>query len=233
MLRILAVFALGLILATMCNPQTGRPSDDEIITALLPNGTWPDTEKLSHFKRTDEIRALKAAQVTAKGERATSIIWLLAALKYHYAENRLRLINKERNCHREAYPHDGECYSLAADRLIDLFRRGDNSLLPYLFDIEPHSDGFLSEVLGGFFSDTLASRPRVFLGALARRSRKEQRAISLSAGFEDGSGMDRERLVAVRRILKHAERKSDQFSMVAALCLQQINLAQKQVAKNK
>src|SRR5437016_12386728 len=235
MARTLTIVLFGLILVSACYGQNNERTvnEDEIMRALLRNGIWPDTKQLARFKRADEIRALKAAQVSAKGERATSIMWLFAALKYHYGENRLRLINIERNCYRQPYPGAGECYSLEADRLIDLFRRGDNSLLPYLFNIEPHSDGFLSEVLGGFFSDTLASKPRVFLGAVARRSWQEQMAISLSAGVEDGGGMDRGRLIAVLRILRQAIEKNDRLSKVAALCLRQINLAQKKVAENK
>src|SRR6266849_1405035 len=233
MCRILPIVLFGLILAATCCAQSVSPSNDEIVRALLPNGIWPDTTQLAHFRRADEIRALKAAQVSAKDERATSIIWLLAALNYDYSENRSRLVNVERACHSQPYPDYGECYSLAADRLIDLFHRGDNSLLKYLFDIWPHSDGFLSEVLGGFYSDTLASRPRVFLGVLSRRSWKQQEAISLAAGIEDGGGMDRGRLVAVRKILSQAIRKNDRLSKVAELCLKQIDLAQKQVAENK
>jgi hypothetical protein len=234
MFRALAIALLvPLLSGAVCGQgTTASVSDDEILRALLPNGIWPDTTQLARFRRVDEIRALKAAQVSAKGERATSIIWL-AALKYHYSENRSRLVNVERACHSQPYPDYGECYSLAADRLIDLFRRGDNSLLKYLFDIWPHSDGFLSEVLGGFYSDTLASRPRVFLGVLSRRSWKQQEAISLAAGIEDGGGMDRGRLVAVRKLLSQAIRKNDRLSKVAALCLKQIDLAQKQVAENK
>src|SRR6266513_3060127 len=105
MFRALTMALLVLFLAgAVCGQGTAAPvSDDEILRALLPNGTWPDTKQLTSFKRADEIRALKAAQVTAKGERATSIVWLLAVLKYQYAENRLRLVNIERNCHRQPY----------------------------------------------------------------------------------------------------------------------------------
>jgi len=224
--RILAIVLFGLIVANTANAQGANPSDDVILRALLPNGTWADTTQIARFKRADEIRALKSAQLTAKDERAVSIIWLLAALKYQYAENRRQLINYERRCQRRPYPQGGECYSLAADRLIDLFRRGDHTLLKYLFDIEPHSDGFLAEVLGGFFSDTLASQPRVFLTALARRPVRQQRGIASAAGIEDGGGMDPERLLAVRRTLRGiVSKSSDPLSMVARTCLKQINIA--------
>src|SRR5438105_1078636 len=132
MARTLTIVLFGLILVSACYGQNNERTvnEDEIMRALLRNGIWPDTKQLARFKRADEIRALKAAQVSAKGERATSIIWLFAALKYHYGENRLRLI-------------------------------------------------------------------------------------------------------AVRRILRQAVEKNDRLSKVAALCLRQINLAQKKVAENK
>ena len=233
MFRILAIILFGLIVANPANAQDANPSDDVILRALLPNGTWADTTQITRFKRADEIRALKSAQATAKGERAVSILWLLAALKYRYTENRRQLIDIERQCQRQPYPHAGECYSLAADRLIDLFRRGDHTLLKYLFDIAPHSDGFLAEVLGGFFSDTLASQPRVFLTALARRPARQQVAIASSAGIEDGGGMDPQRLLEVRQILSGiVSRRDDSLSEVARICLREINIANAPNKKN-
>jgi hypothetical protein len=227
--RIVAIILYCLTLAAACYGQTRLPrADEEILRALMPNGVWPEMDNLKRFKRTDEVRALKAAQGKATGQRATSIIWLLAALKYRYAENQRKLVNIQKNCHRQPYPHAGECYSYMADTLIDLFNRGDNSLLKYLFDTWRHSDGFLSEVLGGFYSDTLASKPRVFLTVMRARSMEEQKAISSAAGYEDGGGMNRERLLTVRRILRRAINKNDSLSKVAALCLKQIDLAHKQ-----
>lgn len=230
MLRVLTIILFGLLVANACSAQGAAKSasDDEILHALLPNGTWADPEQLARFKRQDEIRALKAAQGTAKDGRALSIVWLLAVLKYHYAENRGRLIQIERSCDRRTYPENGQCYSIIADPLIDLFKRGDHALLPVTFDIEPHSDGFLSELLAGFFSDTLATQPRVFLKALARRPLKEQKAIAMLAGFEDGGGMDPERLRAVQGILRRIIlSRRDPLSQVARTCLKQINIANK------
>src|SRR5262245_10980381 len=137
----LTILIIGVVLTSSCPAQasTRAASDDEILRALMPNGQWPDLDSLKKFKRADEIRALRAAQATATGERANSIIWLLAALKYRYAENRRRLLTIESNCYRLSYPENGQCYELSAERLIDLFRRGDNSLLKYLFGIWPHS----------------------------------------------------------------------------------------------
>ncbi|HYX30070.1 MAG TPA: hypothetical protein VE863_16130 [Pyrinomonadaceae bacterium] len=235
MTRTLTIILLGLTLAIGCYAQGAArsASDDEILRALMPNGNSAKVDNLKQFKRSEEIRALKAAQARATGERAGSIIWLLAALKYHYTENRTRLIQIERSCHRQPYPKNFDCYDLTAARFIDLFRRGDNSLLKYLFDIWPHSDGALSEELGGFYSDTLASQPRVFLRTLRNRSLKDQKAISVAAAYEDGGGMGPQRLHQVRRILRNSIARKDGLSPVAKVCLTQINLAQKKIAANK
>ena len=90
MLRTLTIALFGLILANACNAQdtVRAASDDEIIRALLPNGRWAEERNLGRFKRADEIRALRRAQLGAKDWRAMNIAYLLALLKYNYSANR-------------------------------------------------------------------------------------------------------------------------------------------------
>ena len=234
MTRILVSLACVLSVFGSGPAQSVAPSatDDEILQALIPNGKWPEVENLKRFRRADEIRALKKAKATATGVRRDSIIWLLAALKYRYLENRLHVVKLFTSCHAQPYPTEGPCYDSAAERLMDLFRRGDYSLLKYLFEISPRSDGALSESLGVFFSNTLVSHPRVLLGELQRRgSLEEQKRICQAAAHEDGSGMRPQRLGDARQILSRQIARRDRLARVARVCLTQVNVVQKKLAQ--
>jgi hypothetical protein len=182
--------------------RTTSVTSDEIIMVLMPNGVTADDTQLAKFNREEAINALKNAKRNALGPRAVGIVFLLAALHEDYLMNRTRLVNELGECNQLAYPQKRECAYYISSYLMTLVRRGDTSLLPYLFSVADLADGAFSEELGIFYSDTLREHPQEFLLTLDAYSKESQQYICWSAEVEDGSGMSDERFLEVGQLLR-------------------------------
>jgi hypothetical protein len=186
---------------------------------LMPNGVTADDTQLSKLNRDEAIKALEDAKRNAEGPRAVGIAFLLAALNEDYLTNRTRLVNELGECNQLAYPNKRECAYYISSYLMTLVRRGDTSLLPYLFSVSDLSDGAFSEELGSFYSDSLAEHPQEFLLTLGAYSKDSQQYICWSAEVEDGGGMSEERFLEVRQLLqKIMVQEKDTRALVAKNC---------------
>lgn len=189
-----------------------------IVASLFPDGV-ADAKQLSHLRRDVAVRALESEQARATGPRASGITYLLAVLRHHYSVNRRKLVTTLQGCtHRPVIPG---CDEDTAGYVIDLFDRGDRTLLPLLIDIGPHSDGALAEEMGPFYGETLWKQPRLFLLALARLAPKGQREVCWLAATGDGSGMSSEKMEHdIRHNLRRfSEGRGDRLASVARKCL--------------
>lgn len=225
MKQTLTIILLGLTLVICSYAQDAvQPgSDDEILRALMPNGNWAEERNLKQFKWTDEIRALKHAQITAKDWRAISIAYLLALLKYDYAANRNRMLRKYHSCKAEVYPHKTDCWDAISDLMMGLFRNGDDTMLRPVMKLGPSSDGDFAEGLGSFYADTLWKRPRLFLSALAGLPPKTQLTDAMLAATVDGGGMEPGMLRDVKLKLRRiARNRQDRLRPIARLCLREV-----------
>ena len=234
-LRILAfglTFVVAITLSLLfkgVRPQPAAPSQpvsrttsvtsDEIMRVLMPNGVTGDETQLSKFNRDEALKALKDAKRNALGPRAVGIVFLLAALNEDYLTNRTRLVNELGECNQLAYPQKRECAYYISSYLMTLVRRGDTSLLPYLFSVADLADGAFSEELGSFYSDTLSEHPQEFLLTLGAYSKESQQYICWLATVEDGSGMSAERFLEVGQLLqKITFQEKDPRARVAKDC---------------
>ena len=112
------------------------------------------------------------------------------------------------------------------DYLVALYNRGDHAVLTPLLVAGLSSDGALSELLGGFYSDVLSKNPRLFLAAIRSRPTKQQRDLCWMAGAVDGSGMEPTMLSHVRRSLRViSSRRNDALAPIARTCLANVNRA--------
>ena len=137
------------------------------------------------------------------------------------AARRAQLLSELRKC---VYPHKPGCSEDYVDRVAELYKRGDKSVLPKLMDVAPHSDGALSESLGVFFSDLLCRQPRTFLQAVATRPRSEQDNLLFLAAAADGSGMGCRDMAGLHRRLKEISRnRNGRLPGLAGRCLAQVN----------
>jgi hypothetical protein len=149
-----------------------------------------------------------------------SIAYLLALLKYDYAANRKKILNKYYSCRPQPYPRTYECWDLVSELLIGLFRTGDDHLLRPVMTMGPYGDGAFAQSLGSFYSTALWKRPRLFLSVLAGLPPRIQRADAMLAATTDGGGMDPEMLRDVKRSLQRiARNRRDRLSAMARLCL--------------
>jgi len=135
-----------------------------------------------------------------------------------------QLISALRKCARKAASND--CVDVA-DEAIEMYRRGDKTLLKPLLDLGLRSDGFLSEILFSFFGeDVLQKSPRLFLNAIASRPKSQQRELAFLAGTMDGSGMPENVLKEVRAKLRHiSTQRNDPLAQIAKLCLSRVEAA--------
>jgi hypothetical protein len=139
-----------------------------------------------------------------------------------YAARRARLLGELKRCEDPGPPYD--CDDTSVDRVGDLYKRGDASVLPKLMDVAPKSDGALSEALGSFFSDLLCGRPETFLRAVAARPRREHDNLLFLAAAADGGGMGCRNMAGLRRRLNGLSRsRNRRLAAVALKSLEQVN----------
>lgn len=191
---------------------------EEIVEYVMPRGEMNVIrERVAQYPRAKLVRLLTAAQRDAIEPRAQSIAYLLAYLHYDYTANRQRLIHAMRGCRDR--PVTRGCSEDTALLLINLYERGDRTLLKPLLDAASDSDGALSELLGTFYNEVLEKHPRTFLRALATRPPKEQKQLGWFAGALDGPGMAPSELREVRARLRRFMRKRDRLAPAARRCL--------------
>jgi hypothetical protein len=196
-----------------------RTTSEEILRGLMPNGVWGDARRLGRFDRSEEIRALREAQVDARGERALSIAALSAALGDDYEANRGRLLEALGRCSGRPDSEAARCADFIAEHLMELCRRGDPSLFQTLFDVSARADGAYAQSLGVFYSDMLWEQPEQFIEALESRPREERREFCYRAGVEDGGGMNEGRLRDVLGSLRRLSARHDNsLAPVARTC---------------
>lgn len=202
---------------------------EEIVEYVLPQGDLNAIKKrLAQYPRAKLIRVLTTAQREAREPRAQGIAYLLAVLHHDYAANRRRLIKAMRGCNHR--PLTMACDEDTAWLLIDLYERGDCTVLDPLLDAGAHSDAALSEMLGTFYGEVLEKHPRAFLRALAPRAAKEQRELAWLAGGLDGGGMADSELREVRSKLRQiGRRRHDQLGTVARRCLVEVEAVNAEV----
>jgi hypothetical protein len=200
---------------------------------LLPNGIWGDANQLNRFSRSEEVRVLREAQVGAKSERALGIAFLLAALGEDYRANRIKLLEALKGCGHKPDFVDADCVDFVVGYLMELCRRGDNSLFHPIFNASANSDGAFSQALGSFYSDMLQKKPNHFLAAISRYPKTKQDSFCWNAGVEDGGGMNEETFRQVRLLLKGiAARPGSPLSPIARNCLLQLQAGYDQAIKN-
>jgi hypothetical protein len=124
-------------------------------------------------------------------------------------------------------PITSGCSEDTAVYLIDLYEKGDRTVLKSLLDAGRTSDGALSEVLGDFYADILVQRPRTFLEGLRFRPKKEQGSLCWLAAARDGSGMGADEIRDVRRNLTTIISGEVRLAPVARICLREVNKVRK------
>ena len=117
------------------------------------------------------------------------------------------------------------CNEDTAGYLIKLYNRGDRGLLRPLLEAGLTSDGALSEVLGDFYSEVLAKRPRSFLSSLRLRSQGQQTHFCWMAGLADGGGLNAATLRRVRSSLRAFSSSNDGLAPIARVCLMEVDRA--------
>jgi hypothetical protein len=158
-----------------------------------------------------------------------SVVFLMFALSPVLAQapkNRNEALRTFRACIRPNRPASLDCSEEFVANVIDLYDRGDYSLLKPLLDAGLSSDGALAEELGDFYSNVLSRNPRRFLASVKSRPAKQKHQLCWMAGATDGSGMGTTMLRNVRRSLRViSSRRNDLLSSVARVCLADVNRA--------
>ena len=141
-------------------------------------------------------------------------------------KNRAEAVRTFKACLRPNRPTTLDCSEDFVGGVIDLYNRGDHSLLKPLLDAGLSSDGALSEMLGDFYSNVLSKNPRRFLASVQSRPVKQKHHLCWMAGATDGSGMETQMLCDVRHSLRViSSRHADPLSSVARTCLANVNRA--------
>ena len=208
--------------------------DGEVLSLVLPGGTWVDSTELDKFPRAELIKVLKRAEINASGDRALGIAFLLAMLNEDYVMNTNLLLNGLSRCRQKPYPEAAACADYLSSYLMELSRRGDTTLLGPIFEVSDLADGAFAESLGGFYSDMLNMQPNRFLEALSHYSREHQNLVCELAGDEDGGGTEHRRFQRVQRVLNSKmKHPSPPIAMTARICLRCLEASYKEALRNR
>jgi len=185
---------LYLLAATAAFGQD-NPNQQDIVQRLMPNGTPAVLHLPTPVDKPRVIGLLRVKQVRATGKQAQQVAYLLAILGSEYPTNRGTLVNDLRRCTAKPVR---ECDGDTAAFVIDLFQRGDETLLRPLFDAGLAGDNPASKVLGNFYVDLITKNPGKYLDGLRTYPPLLQRDICAMAGKGDGSGLTPAQLQTVR-----------------------------------
>lgn len=122
-------------------------------------------------------------------------------------------LKEVRSCLERNGVSSRECTRLHANiqLLIDVYRKGDRSVLPTLFAFD----------LGEFFGDTLIADPEGFLSALSLLPEKNQRSVATSVAGGMWGLRSRGRFESIRAALRNIP-QSQPIRSVAQLCLHEV-----------
>jgi hypothetical protein len=179
---------------------------------------WSDVSRPS--ERADAAKRLKEARRTAYGSHAQQIAFLLAVLNVDYPRDRDYLLWALRGC--DVPEIRNGCDELTGSYLVDLFQHGHREILaPLLNAAIKDYNAAGSEILGGFFSELVASSPEEFLDGVRSFPVPTQKKMCYFAGLGDGGGMGPSDLKELRA------RLGAMHDEVAQRCLLQIESANK------
>jgi hypothetical protein len=154
-------------------------------------------------------------QPTAAGERARDIAYALAVSNADYQRNRDYLIRLLGDCLARAKgsPEENGCDYELTDDVINLYWRGDKTLLQPLLDLAHWHDKDVADDIGTFYGDLLDRQPDVVLSSLRTMDAEHQNRVCEFAG-EDDFWLDSPQMQRVHKSLTAA---GDE---VAIRCLQ-------------
>jgi hypothetical protein len=113
-----------------------------------------------------------------------------------------------------------ECLEKNVTVLINLYEKGDKSVLEAILDVAVISDGYLAAGIGSFLSDVINHDTEEFLIAIKGRPKNEQRTLAMLAVVGDGGGHTDDWNKSVGERLNFQAQASDKkLSDVSRLCL--------------
>jgi hypothetical protein len=156
------------------------------ISKFATNENGPAQEawgRLAAYRREDLLASLMRLRTANSKDDILEayIAFVLCNLDYEYEANRRVIVTT----FKASIDYAGRLQGLVA-RLIN---RGDEDLLPVLFDVAPKSDGDLSEGLADTFSTQMQDRPEEFLLRLKAQPNAVRRRVYelVSFGMPEGS----------------------------------------------
>src|SRR5262245_26746800 len=85
------------------------------------------------------------------------------------SKRRHEVVHKFQACIKPTRPATLDCSEEFVANVIELYDRGDHTVLRPLLDAGLSSDGALAEELGWFYSNALSKNPRTFLAGVRWR----------------------------------------------------------------
>src|SRR5438874_9312281 len=107
-------------------------------------------------------------------------------------------------CNGTSRPNN--CDDIAGE-VLTWYRCGESTLIDPLLAASAHSDGAMSDLLGGFLGDLIVAKPELLLRHVSRRSTVEQQAIGQLA--LDGGEISDEAIQKVEADLKRLASSRD------------------------
>ena len=121
------------------------------------------------------------------------------------ARYRKEVLVKLEKCNRTPRPYNN-CDDIAGE-VLTWYDCGDSALIDPLLAASAHSDGSMSDLLGGFLGDLIVAKPELLLRHVSRRSTAEQEAIAQLA--LDGGEIPDDQLLKVQADLKRLASSRD------------------------
>jgi hypothetical protein len=91
------------------------------------------------------------------------------------AKHKKEILARLEKCNRTPRPFNN-CDDIAGE-VLTWYDCGDSALIDPLLAASAHSDGSMSDLLGGFLGDLIVAKPELLLRHVSRRSAAEQQAI--------------------------------------------------------
>jgi hypothetical protein len=161
------------------------------------------------------LSGLRKEQPTAEGPRAMDIAFALAVFQYDYQANRGLLLKRLDECLADKPDSDDDdsCDKRLFNELVNLYWRGDASLLQPLLEVADHEGG-ATDNAGSFYATLLDQRTAIALEAIEKLPDEKQRSVC-ARSVEDDLRFDPPKLDRVARNLRIS-------SHVATACLKTV-----------